>query len=321
MPEAAGRAASSPLVGGAAEPTLRELSAPARRAWSLAPLDVPEAPALPQATGAPPALPELSERDLVAHYTRLAHRNFAVDLGAYPLGSCTMKYNPKVCDWAAEHGGFRDLHPATPAHLAQGDSSRCSSRRKTSCVASPGWRPPRSSLLLALQVSHRPLDHGGVSPCTRAQPAHRPHSRFGSRHQPGIRHTRRVPRPSHSERCPRHGRCRRAADCGRRRHRRADADQPEHARPVRRGRRRDRRDRSRHRWPRVLRRGQSQRNPRSGSPRATWDSTSFIRISTRPSPRPTGAAAPVPVPLRSSNTSPLSSRVQFPAAPPTACAG
>ena len=120
MPEAAGRAASSPLVGGAAEPTLRELSAPARRAWSLAPLDVPEAPALPQATGAPPALPELSERDLVAHYTRLAHRNFAVDLGAYPLGSCTMKYNPKVCDWAAEHGGFRDLHPATPAHLAQG---------------------------------------------------------------------------------------------------------------------------------------------------------------------------------------------------------
>src|SRR3990172_3390732 len=120
MAEAAGRAASSPLVGGSAEPTLRELSAPNRRAWSFPELDVPAAPELPEAAATPPPLPELSERDLVAHFPRLAHRNFAVDLGAYPLGSCTMKYNPKVCDWAAEHGGFRDLHPATPASLAQG---------------------------------------------------------------------------------------------------------------------------------------------------------------------------------------------------------
>ncbi|MBI5158044.1 MAG: aminomethyl-transferring glycine dehydrogenase subunit GcvPB, partial [Acidimicrobiia bacterium] len=120
MAEAAGRAASAPLVGGSVEPTLRELSAPDRRAWSFPHLDVPEGPALPEAAANPPPLPELSERDLVAHFTRLAHRNFAVDLGAYPLGSCTMKYNPKVCDWAAEHGGFRDLHPATPDRLAQG---------------------------------------------------------------------------------------------------------------------------------------------------------------------------------------------------------
>ncbi|NIU79073.1 MAG: aminomethyl-transferring glycine dehydrogenase subunit GcvPB, partial [Gammaproteobacteria bacterium] len=69
---------------------------------------------------APPALPEVSERDLVAHFTRLAHRNFAVDVGAYPLGSCTMKYNPKVADWAAEHPAFRDLHPSLPAPAAQG---------------------------------------------------------------------------------------------------------------------------------------------------------------------------------------------------------
>ena len=120
MPEPGGRAASSPLMGGAAEPTLRELSAAGRRAWSLPELDVPTAPTVPEAAAAPPRLPEVSERDLVAHFTRLAHRNFAVDLGAYPLGSCTMKYNPKVCDWAAEQGGFRDLHPATPATLAAG---------------------------------------------------------------------------------------------------------------------------------------------------------------------------------------------------------
>jgi len=121
MAEPGGRAASSPLVGGGAEPTLRELSAPGRRAWSLPDLDVPGGTIdLPEATTEAPPLPEVGERDLVAHFTRLAHRNFAVDLGSYPLGSCTMKYNPKVCDWAAEHPAFRDLHPATPASLSQG---------------------------------------------------------------------------------------------------------------------------------------------------------------------------------------------------------
>jgi glycine dehydrogenase subunit 2 len=121
MAEAGGRASSSPLVGGAPEPTLRALSAQGRRASSFPPLDVPaEDLDLPETVDGAVALPEVSERDLVAHFTRLAHRNFAVDLGAYPLGSCTMKYNPKVCDWAAEHPGFRDLHPATPAELTQG---------------------------------------------------------------------------------------------------------------------------------------------------------------------------------------------------------
>jgi glycine dehydrogenase subunit 2 len=121
MAEPAGRAASSPLVGGAAEPTLAALSVAGRRAWSLPPLDVPPHPAdLPERAPFPPELPEVSERDLVAHFTRLAHRSFAVDLGAYPLGSCTMKYNPKVGDWAAERPGFTDLHPATPPAHSQG---------------------------------------------------------------------------------------------------------------------------------------------------------------------------------------------------------
>jgi glycine dehydrogenase subunit 2 len=121
MAEPGGRASSSPLVGGTTEPTLRQLSVPGRRAWTLPPLDVPRVDLeLPERADGAPGLPEVSERDLVAHYTRLAHRNFAVDLGAYPLGSCTMKYNPKVCDWAAEHPGFRDLHPAMPPQLVQG---------------------------------------------------------------------------------------------------------------------------------------------------------------------------------------------------------
>ena len=121
MFDAAGRATSAPLVGGSPEPTLDDLSSPGRHAWSLPALDVPELEnPLPEAATAPPPLPEVSERDLVAHFTRLAHRNFAVDLGAYPLGSCTMKYNPKVCDWAAEHPAFRNLHPRMPAELTQG---------------------------------------------------------------------------------------------------------------------------------------------------------------------------------------------------------
>ncbi|MFQ5947920.1 MAG: aminomethyl-transferring glycine dehydrogenase subunit GcvPB, partial [Acidimicrobiia bacterium] len=100
MSEPGGRAAAAPLAAAAAEPTLADLSVPGRAAWSLPDLDVPErALQLPEAAFDELPLPEVSERDLVAHFTRLAHRNFAVDLGAYPLGSCTMKYNPKICDW------------------------------------------------------------------------------------------------------------------------------------------------------------------------------------------------------------------------------
>ena len=121
MSEPGGRASSSPLVGGATEPTLAEFSSPGRRAWSLPALDVPYRRLdLPEGAGQVPRLPEVSEHDLVMHYTRLAHRNFAVDLGAYPLGSCTMKYNPKICDWAGAHPAFAGLHPTTPPHLVQG---------------------------------------------------------------------------------------------------------------------------------------------------------------------------------------------------------
>ncbi|MER3404061.1 MAG: glycine dehydrogenase (aminomethyl-transferring), partial [Chloroflexota bacterium] len=68
----------------------------------------------------PVPVAELSERDVVAHFTRLSHRQYAVDLGAYPLGSCTMKYNPKVCDDAASVPGLVTVHPAAPAGLVQG---------------------------------------------------------------------------------------------------------------------------------------------------------------------------------------------------------
>jgi glycine dehydrogenase subunit 2 len=119
-----GRATATPLMGGDTEPTIFELSVPGRRAWSFRDQDLPqwEAGDLVPAgmLGEAPPLPEVSERDLVGHFTRLTHRQYSVDLGAYPLGSCTMKYNPKLCDDTAELPGLASIHPATPAPLAQG---------------------------------------------------------------------------------------------------------------------------------------------------------------------------------------------------------
>ena len=100
--------------------TIFERSRPGRRAWSLpsheglAPVDLPER----FKRAAAPGLPEIDEPTLVRHYTQLSERNFAIDNAFYPLGSCTMKYNPKVHDeLAALFGG---LHPDQPASDVQG---------------------------------------------------------------------------------------------------------------------------------------------------------------------------------------------------------
>ena len=68
----------------------------------------------------PTALPEVSEPEAVRHYVRLSQQNFSLDTGMYPLGSCTMKYNPKINEWAGRLTGFGKLHPYAPDELAQG---------------------------------------------------------------------------------------------------------------------------------------------------------------------------------------------------------
>ncbi len=68
----------------------------------------------------PPSLPELSEIDVVRHYTRLSQQNFGVDSGTYPLGSCTMKYNPKICDKILNSLKIQNLHPLQDVTLTQG---------------------------------------------------------------------------------------------------------------------------------------------------------------------------------------------------------
>jgi len=118
-----GRAHSAPLMGREVEPTIFELSVAGRRASTVRETGVP--PADTRSLGGflreePVELPEVAERDLVAHYSRLAARNYSVDLGAYPLGSCTMKYNPKFADVVANLPGFAGVHPETPTRLVQG---------------------------------------------------------------------------------------------------------------------------------------------------------------------------------------------------------
>ncbi len=71
----------------------------------------------------PARLPELSQLEIVRHYVKLSQRNHSIDTGFYPLGSCTMKYNPKICDWVGQLPGFTQLHPETPDQYAQGTLS------------------------------------------------------------------------------------------------------------------------------------------------------------------------------------------------------
>jgi glycine dehydrogenase subunit 2 len=104
---------------------LFDLSKPGRRAARLPACDVPEQPLaelLPAAAvaAAPPALPELAEPQVIRHYINLSTLNMSVDTHFYPLGSCTMKYNPKRNERAAAMSAFADLHPLQPDETLQG---------------------------------------------------------------------------------------------------------------------------------------------------------------------------------------------------------
>ncbi|HVU45505.1 MAG TPA: aminomethyl-transferring glycine dehydrogenase subunit GcvPB [Terracidiphilus sp.] len=101
-----------------------EKSSPGKRAYKLPPLDVPPVDAASllgtAARNDAPLLPELSEIEIIRHFTRLSTWNYAIDLGMYPLGSCTMKYNPRVNEFVSRIEGLADAHPYRPDTLAQG---------------------------------------------------------------------------------------------------------------------------------------------------------------------------------------------------------
>ena len=102
-----------------------ELSSPGRFAYSLPESDVPDsdpAALLPKEhlRASAAELPEVSEVDVIRHYSRLSQMNYGVDTHFYPLGSCTMKYNPKINEDMARLGGFARLHPLAPEAASQG---------------------------------------------------------------------------------------------------------------------------------------------------------------------------------------------------------
>lgn len=104
------------------EPPIFELSAPGKQGVSLPEMDVPTAdlPTDLLRQDNLESMPELSEPEVIRHFTRISQRNFCIDTGMYPLGSCTMKYNPKVNEEAARLAGFALAHPLQDASLSQG---------------------------------------------------------------------------------------------------------------------------------------------------------------------------------------------------------
>ncbi len=107
------------------EPSIFELSHVGAQGVSLPAVGVEENPLeslIPPdfLREAAPRLPEISQMDAVRHFLRLSQLNHCIDKEFYPLGSCTMKYNPKVCDYYGMLDGLTRLHPMTPAHLSQG---------------------------------------------------------------------------------------------------------------------------------------------------------------------------------------------------------
>src|SRR5213082_3127593 len=101
-----------------------EKSSPGKRAYRMAELDVPAVDAASllggHARGDLGVMPELSEIEIIRHFTRLSTWNYAIDLGMYPLGSCTMKYNPRVNEVVVRLYGLAEAHPYQPEKVSQG---------------------------------------------------------------------------------------------------------------------------------------------------------------------------------------------------------
>jgi len=126
-----------------------------KRGIELPPLDVPRVEArqaLGEYTRGPiEGFPEVSELEVIRHFTRLSTWNYAIDLGMYPLGSCTMKYNPRVNEHVARLNGIATEHPSQPIGLAQGRLKSLRTSRRSWKL--PGWPRSRSSQPLARTAS------------------------------------------------------------------------------------------------------------------------------------------------------------------------
>src|SRR6476620_7042091 len=104
----------------AVEPLIYELSKAGRRGVRFPKADVPETSLPTELTRESLDWPEVSEIDVIRHFTRMSQKNHAIDINFYPLGSCTMKYNPKINEAVARYPGFARLHPYQPESTTQG---------------------------------------------------------------------------------------------------------------------------------------------------------------------------------------------------------
>ena len=151
-----------------------EMGKEGRRGFVLAPCDVPQQP-LDRILGEqnlrknPPMLPECGEIEVVRHFTQLSQLNFAVDTGFYPLGSCTMKYNPKVNEDLCRLPGFSETHPWQDEEDVQGNLELM--YRLEKCLSSL-LGMSRFTLQPAAGAHGEltgPYDHCGLSPQPRRQ--------------------------------------------------------------------------------------------------------------------------------------------------------
>ena len=160
-------------------------SVPGKRGMDLPKLDVPAAkdtrPAHLKRSGFE-ALPELSEVEVIRHFTRLSKWNYGVDDGIYPLGSCTMKHNPRLNEKVAGLPGFTDSHPMAPDALVQGNLE--------TALHPPG----------VAEGDHGPARHHPPAQCRRRRRAHGRHAHPGLPRGPG----RQAPRDPHPRQRPRH---------------------------------------------------------------------------------------------------------------------
>ena len=206
-----------------------------------------------------PRLPEVSEPEIVRHYNRISRRNFDLDTGFYPLGSCTMKHNPKLNERVAALPGHARLHPL---HAAGAGAGRARADVAAAALAVGDLRPAARqppALGRRARRAGRPAADARLPRRPRRVAPQGADARHRARHEPRDGHDGRLRGREGRDRRARRHRRRRPAREGRRRRRLPDADEPEHARPVRRAHRGDRGDRARHRRDALLRRREPER--------------------------------------------------------------
>src|ERR1700704_6173744 len=168
-------------------PTVYELSVPGRRGVDLPEPDVPSAELPAAELREDCALPELSQLEVVRHYRALSERNFGIDTGFYPLGSCTMKYNPKVNEEIARLSAFAESHPLAEPDTVQGNLALIFELQRWLAEIGGGFPGTAAARRRRARRVHRASDDPCLSPRTRRRKAHAyPHSRFRARHQSGI---------------------------------------------------------------------------------------------------------------------------------------